>query len=154
MATFMPNNMRASAFALLHKRVGEFSPDVNVIYKQLLCAKVLSTSIVYWYFVGFFWSKENFGKKADLRMQIPKVQKAAWHDCLFALLGSARVKAAHKMLVKLTLDLFFFIIYLFVCWTKEETAFGFALLLLSSCWEVSNNFTTISPLTSNIKKEK
>jgi hypothetical protein len=37
-------------------------------------------------------------------MQIPKVQKAARVDCLF--LGSACVKDARKMLVKLTLGLF------------------------------------------------
>jgi len=41
-----------------------------------------------------------------LRMQIPKVQKAAILDCLFALLGPAWVKAAHKMLVKLTPGIF------------------------------------------------
>ena len=34
--------------------------------------------------------------------QIPKAQKADWIYCLFALLGFARVKAARKMLVKLT----------------------------------------------------
>ena len=39
-----------------------------------------------------------------LRKQDPKAQKAAWDDCRFALLGSAWVKAARKMLVKLTLD--------------------------------------------------
>ena len=36
-----------------------------------------------------------------LSPQIPKTQKAARVDCLFTLLGSAGVKAAHKMLVKL-----------------------------------------------------
>ena len=40
-----------------------------------------------------------------LHRQIPNAQKAAGHDCLFALLGSAHVKAACKMFVKLTLDL-------------------------------------------------
>ena len=37
-----------------------------------------------------------------LQPQILKAQKAARVHCFFALLGSARVKAAHKMLVKLT----------------------------------------------------
>ena len=37
-----------------------------------------------------------------LRAQILKAQKVAWHDCFFVLLGSSSVKAANKMLVKLT----------------------------------------------------
>ena len=37
-----------------------------------------------------------------LRTQIPKLQKAAWVDRLFVLLGFVRVKAARKILVKLT----------------------------------------------------
>ena len=37
-----------------------------------------------------------------LRKKVLKAQKAAWFDCLFALLGSAHVKAASKMMVKLT----------------------------------------------------
>ena len=37
-----------------------------------------------------------------LLAQILTTQKAVWVDCLFALLGSACVKAAHKMLMKLT----------------------------------------------------
>ena len=40
--------------------------------------------------------------KQLLSAQIPKVQKAAWPDCLFALLGCAHVKAARKMLMKFT----------------------------------------------------
>jgi len=35
-------------------------------------------------------------------MQIPKVQKAARREYLFVLLGPGRIKAASKMLVKLT----------------------------------------------------
>ena len=35
-----------------------------------------------------------------LRTQIPKAQKVAWVDCLFALLGSACLKSARKMLMK------------------------------------------------------
>ena len=34
--------------------------------------------------------------------KIPKAKKAAWLDCLFALLESASIKDARKMLVKLT----------------------------------------------------
>ena len=37
-----------------------------------------------------------------LCVQILKAQKAAWIDCLFALFGYVRIKAARKMLVKLT----------------------------------------------------
>ena len=37
-----------------------------------------------------------------LRSQISKVQKVAWVDCLFVLLGSASIKAARKMMAKLT----------------------------------------------------
>jgi len=37
-----------------------------------------------------------------LGTQIPKAQKVISHQYLFALLGSARIKAVHKMLVKLT----------------------------------------------------
>jgi len=38
-----------------------------------------------------------------LRAKIPKAQKRkSSHQCLFALMGSVRVKGAHKMLVKLT----------------------------------------------------
>jgi len=37
-----------------------------------------------------------------LHTQIPKVQKAAGLECIFALLGSASVKAAGRMLMKLT----------------------------------------------------
>ena len=34
--------------------------------------------------------------------KIPKAQKASWPECLFALLESLSIKAARKMLVKLT----------------------------------------------------
>ena len=34
--------------------------------------------------------------------KVLKAHKAAWFDCLFALLGSTNVKAVHKMMVKLT----------------------------------------------------
>ena len=40
--------------------------------------------------------------RAAFALAYPKSQKAAWFDCLFALLGSLCVKAAHKMMVKLT----------------------------------------------------
>ena len=39
-----------------------------------------------------------------LRVKILKAQKVAWIDCFFVLLGSECVKAARKMLVKLTTD--------------------------------------------------
>ena len=41
---------------------------------------------------------------AALCAQILKVEKAACFNCLFYILGTARVKAAHKMLMKLTPD--------------------------------------------------
>jgi hypothetical protein len=43
--------------------------------------------------------------KQLLQVQIPKAQKRkSIHQCLFVLLGSARVKSAHEMLVKSTPD--------------------------------------------------
>jgi len=50
----------------------------------------------------------NFHKKQLLRTQISKAQKDTDDLAVFfALLGSARVKALHKMLMKLTIDSFF-----------------------------------------------
>ena len=44
----------------------------------------------------------NLLKHSFYAAKIPKAQKAAWLDCLFVLLESLLVKAARKMLVKLT----------------------------------------------------
>ena len=56
-------------------------------------------------FIQIIWGRFHQHTYAQLLcMQIQKAQKAARLDCLFGLLGPARVKAALKMLVKLTPD--------------------------------------------------
>ena len=58
-----------------------------------------------------FWGQFNQPVYAQLlSKQVPKAQKAAWFDCLIVSLGSACVKAAHKVMVKLTPVLNFFVL--------------------------------------------
>ena len=85
---------------------------LNIIHVQQRCVLYETTRFKYKSWISIVWIRDlgsispTFYKQL-LRTQIPKAQKSCltWLS-FFALLGSACVKAACRMLVKLTLDLF------------------------------------------------
>ena len=82
------------------------SNKTNKSYVKMICIEVFAFDLIT-IVCKCFASWGQFHQSVDAKLkhlQIPKAKKAAWVDCLFALLGSASVKAASKMLVKLTID--------------------------------------------------